>query len=168
MKSFPTADRLKEPFTYDPITGILRNRINRSSNSRAGDVLGTVVKTGKSKRLLVGVDGDRYYIHQVAWTMMTGEWPSIGLDHRDENGLNNKFSNLRLATKFQNACNTSRRKDNTSGCKGVSWDDRRSNWRAYIGVNGKVINLGRFKTFKEAEKAYKDAALRYHEDFARF
>lgn len=48
-------------------------------------------------------------------------------------------------------------KNNTSGIKGVSWDNSRKLWVAQIAFKGTHYNLGRYKDIKEAEKARKVA-----------
>ncbi len=92
----------------------------------------------------------------------------LEVDHIDGNGLNNQRSNLRLCTTSQNQQNSRRRTDNTSGYKGVSFDQRRGRWKAQIRVNGKRITLGRYDDIEHAAAAYHEAALRYHGEFARF
>jgi hypothetical protein len=81
---------------------------------------------------------------------------------------NNNFENLRKATVNQNKWNTSKRKTNTSGYKGVFWCKSKKRWASIICVYKKRIFLGRFKTKEEAHEAYKEAALKYHGEFARF
>jgi hypothetical protein len=88
------------------------------------------------------------------------------VDHKDGNGLNNRRSNLRLATKAQNSANQPVRKNNTSGMKGVSFSKRDGKWTAYITVNRKLMHLGTFKSKTEAAKSYNAAALQYFGEFA--
>lgn len=91
--------------------------------------------------------------------------PAIKVDHKNGNGLLNCRYNLRKATDSQNVCNSRTRIDNTSGCKGVSLVDNK--WRALITVQGKHILLGRFETFKEAQRAYRSASKIYHGSYSR-
>lgn len=88
-------------------------------------------------------------------------------DHRDGNGLDNRRSNLRIATHSQNMWNTKVPKHNTSGMKGVSWDRVNEKWIAQIRVNKKPIWLGRHDTAESAYSAYCEAALKYFGEFAR-
>lgn len=90
--------------------------------------------------------------------------PGEIVDHIDRNGLDNRRSNLRRATPSQNQFNSKRRRDNTSGYKGVC--TARKRWRAEIKANGKRIRLGTFGTPEEAARAYNAAALRLHGQFA--
>lgn len=86
------------------------------------------------------------------------------VDHKDNNGLNNCRSNLRLATNAQNGCNRGLQRNNTSGYKGVQ--KCKDKWKASIKVNKQVIYLGRFSDKHDAARAYNDAALKYHGEFA--
>ena len=81
--------------------------------------------------------------------------------------LDNRRSNLRIATSAQNLWNRGPMKNNKAGVKGVWQDKRWGSWQARINVNKKAINLGTFKTKLLAAKAYSDAAKIYHGEFAR-
>ena len=87
-------------------------------------------------------------------------------DHIDGDGLNNQRGNLRLATRSQNNMNGRLHRNNTSGYRGVRWEKRRRQWRAALGVNGRLINLGRFDDPVAAAHAYNQAALEHYGEFA--
>lgn len=87
-------------------------------------------------------------------------------DHKDGNGLNNCRSNLRLATHAQNMRNSQIRRNNTSGYKGVMWYAKTKKWRARIRFNNQGMDLGDYKDIKDAARAYNEAALKYHGEFA--
>jgi hypothetical protein len=106
--------------------------------------------------------------HRLAYLYMTGEWPPAGIDHRDTNRSNNRWNNLRAATQLQNSTNSSIRIDNTSGYKGVYWHIGARKWRAQIVSKGKIHLLGYFSTPQAAHRAYCEAAIRLHGEFARF
>jgi hypothetical protein len=74
------------------------------------------------------------------------------IDHIDRNGLNNTKENLRFVTRSQNIRNTCLRKDNTSGCKGVSLRKKYSTWLSHIIIKNKLIHLGSFKNKNDAIK----------------
>lgn len=69
--------------------------------------------------------------------------------------------NCRWATKSENAFNTRKRKDNTSGKTGVSWNKNSKKWRVQIWVNGEQKSLGLFENFDEAVQARKQAEFEF-------
>lgn len=71
---------------------------------------------------------------QTLHTFLTGYTPTT--DHIDGNGLNNRRSNLRPATKTQNNYNKPPRPGGLSKYKGVSWDEPNGKWRATIQAEG--------------------------------
>lgn len=71
-------------------------------------------------------------------------------------------TNLRYHTNFQVIEAAIPPKHNTSGYKGISWDDRRHKWLTYINVHGKRIFLGRFASLDDAVDARKEAEEKYH------
>ncbi|HCC05019.1 TPA: Fis family transcriptional regulator [Patescibacteria group bacterium] len=91
-------------------------------------------------------------------------------DHINGHGLDNRRCNLRICTTKENQWNTKKQCNNTSGFKGVSLDKsaKKEKWRAFINVSGKSINLGYHNTAEEAYKAYCEACVKYHGEFANF
>lgn len=82
--------------------------------------------------------------------------PGEEVDHVNGNGLDNRRSNLRIATRSQNARNSMSR-GGSSRFKGVYWypyKDGRPRWRAQIRVGGKRKSLGYFDDEIEAARAY--------------
>ena len=91
----------------------------------------------------------------------------ILVDHIDCDGLNNTKSNLRESTHAQNGRNRGKQANNTSGYKGVFWNKGAKKWIPAIRVDKKMIALGCFDCKIEAAKAYNEAAIKYHGEFAR-
>lgn len=118
--------------------------------------------------IMCAARGWRKQAHRIAWALHYGEWApdGIDIDHIYGDRTNNAPSNLRLATRSQNNYNAKKRKDNTSGLRGVSYDKGRGKWDARLSTEGKVYRLGRFPTPEAAKAAYdrKAAELRgeYH------
>ncbi len=89
----------------------------------------------------------------------------VSIDHIDSDGLNNRKSNLRLCTGGQNIQNSRRRKDNSSGYKGVHLHGHK--WQARIVKDNKRVSIGQFHTPEEAALAYDLAAREHYGEFAR-
>ena len=88
------------------------------------------------------------------------------IDHLDGNPLNNKKNNLRICTHAENMRNSKIRINNKSGYKGVSYQENSNNYRASIRFNNIKINIGDFIDPIDAARAYNEAALKYHGEFA--
>jgi len=89
------------------------------------------------------------------------------VDHIDGDKLNNMKENLRLCSKAENQRNQKIHKNNTSGYKGVRWNEKDKRWRAYIRKDSKSIYIGNFKELKEAVIAYNNKAIELFGEFAK-
>jgi hypothetical protein len=101
--------------------------------------------------------------------------PNVQVDHINHDGLDNRRSNLRLATGSQQLQNARKRNGTSSSYKGVYLFRQRKNrgkaytwtrWTAMIKANGKKISLGYFESEEDAARAYNEAAKRYFGEFA--
>lgn len=90
-------------------------------------------------------------------------------DHKNPaHTLDNRRSNLRIATSSQNAMNNRQSRASRSPFKGITFDERRKKWRSSIWVDGKGISLGSFSDPHSAHEAYCNAAKKHYGEFARF
>lgn len=71
------------------------------------------------------------------------------VDHIHHNLMDNRKSQLRLATSSQQKMNTHIRKDNKSGCRGVYYDKERDTWNVHL-KNGSRRICKRFKILEDA------------------
>ena len=133
--------------------GIAKNRIAGSLDKSKG-------------YFSVMIDGKNYYVHRVIFLIHYGYLPKY-IDHKDTNRSNNKVDNLREATSTQNKGNAYKKRNNTSGFKGVSWSKPSNKWQAAITQNSRPVHLGVFSDKISAAKAYNEAALKYFGEFAR-
>jgi AP2 domain len=88
--------------------------------------------------------------------LITG-WPMT--DHRDHDGLNNERYNLRKANVTLNNRNRRGAANSTSAYVGVCLDRERGLWLAYIRLDGRYRNIGRFPTELAAAAARDEVAL---------
>jgi hypothetical protein len=106
---------------------------------------------------------------RVVWMhrLIAGVCNDLRADHKDNNGLNNRRSNLRPATVTQNAQNQRKYTNNTSGAKGVTRDPRTGRWQARIQAEKQSRSLGNFGCVTAAYLAYVRAAAQLHGEFGR-
>lgn len=168
--TLPTQGELKALLDYDPLTGILtwkhRPDAVRGWNKRYA---GKPAFTAMSDGYFVGsINNQQVKAHRVIFKLVYSYDP-VFIDHEDHDRSNNRLKNLRDASRKQNQQNMKKTKANTSGTTGVSWNAQKNGWDAYIGVNGRKKNLGRFKTMQEAQAARSNAeqSESYHQNHGR-
>jgi len=93
--------------------------------------------------------------------------PNILIDHKDNDGLHDFKTNIRICTNEQNAMNRKKRKGCTSDFKGVSWYNITNRWKASICFKGHTISLGYFLTEIEAASAYNKKAVEFFGEFCK-
>jgi len=155
---------LKSIFSYDPLTGDIRWKIDANSRARAGAIAGCIRDGGRYRS--VSVFGKRYQAHRIAWAIFHGEWPEKFIDHIDGNGLNNQIKNLRDVSHQTNCMNLARSKVNTSGVSGVYWHKKAKKWHAQVSHKGRVHYLGLFEKIDDAKSSVdaKRAEFGFHEN----
>lgn len=152
-----TQARLKELLSYDPLTGEFTNIKSGKGRKPVGSVVGSTSNTGYVTSM---IDGKNYQHHRLAWLYVHGYLPPEDIDHIDGIRANNRFANLRLASRWQNCQNTAIRSDNTSGTPGLNRVGTR--WRVRTAVLGVYHHIGYFDTIEEAREAYLEAKARLH------
>lgn len=111
------------------------------------------------------INNETVLMHRVIMNLSRSD--STVCDHRNDNGLDNQKTNLRLATYSQNNANRRISNRNKSGFKGVSWRKKEGFWSAEIHVRGKKHWLGFFRNKKKAALAYDEKAKELLGEFAR-
>lgn len=162
IKTLPSVEYLQKCFSYDQETGELRWKLKPHAGFCAGKVAGAV---GSGGYLTVGLDGKYYRVHRIIFKMMTGEEPLQVVDHIDGDLLNNRLSNLRIATFSESTRNRGMSKNNTTGYRGVYLI--RGQYMAKINRNGKLVFLGNFATAQAASAVYNAVARALYGKFYR-
>jgi hypothetical protein len=165
MKSYPNIDFLKSTLSYCQFSGVFTWK-KRAGNSKsdnifnslfAGKNAGSVVSSARSKTsyIAIKINGDSYKAHRLAFLLMGFELPKA-VDHIDNDGTNNKWSNLRASDCFDNSRNLPMQKSNKTGVIGVNWHKSAKKWQARaVDPSGKRIDLGRYDSFDDAVAARK-------------
>ena len=153
--------RLRSVITYNPNTGKFHWTQNRGGYAVAGSEAGYTSDQGRIK---IQVFGKEHSASRLAWLYMTGRLPEHEIDHINRDCADNRWTNLRQATRSENTCNRSTVVNNTSGVTGVRRIGRR--WRAEIWKNRRRYHLGYFSSKDGASQAYINAAKELHGEFA--
>ena len=154
-----TAQRVREVLNYDPETGVITWAAGKGSRARAGSSAGWE----DARYHYVSIDGNNCRRNRIAWVWMTGKWPVGQVDHRNGNGKDDRWCNLRDVSHAVNQQNQRiPSSNNTSGYLGVTWDKAKGKWLAQIKVRNRNVGLGRFSNAEQASFAYLDAKRRLH------
>lgn len=163
-RPLPDAEYLRSLFAYEPDTGLLRWKVERGGKL-PGDIAGA--KREENGYLQVSIDNRLYRVHLVIWKMVTGTEPVAMIDHWDTIKGNNRWGNLREATKSQNQANVGLTKANTSGFKGVYINKKTGRYVAQIVKDSRTYCLGTYDTPEEAALAYEAKAIELYGSYAR-
>jgi hypothetical protein len=147
---------------YDPATGLFRWKQPRGR--QAPDWFRGNRRGKCGYRRILFANGLTLYAHRVAWYLMTGAWPPHELDHRNRDRSDNRWNNLRAATRLQNAMNLSLRRTSSTGVRGVT--TFRGQFYVHLRAHKKTHFLGLYDTLEEATAARRAAEQRYFGEFA--
>lgn len=145
-------------FEYEE--GYLFWRIRPANGVQIGDIAGHF----SNKYIQVTLLGRYHCVHRVIYEMHYGD-TLLEVDHIDTDIYNNLIENLRVATRKDNTRNVTKRKDNTTGYKGVHRSGNK--YIAQTTSNGKRVYLGSYDTPEQAKEVYDTAARELHGEFFR-
>lgn len=125
-----------------------------------------VWRTDASRYARASVNGKTIYMHRLIMEKHGVDLLGKEVDHINRNRLDNRLSNLRPCDKVLNVRNVTKRAGSSSKYKGVCYSKKKSKWIAAVNVHGKCTFRKAFNDEIEAAKAYNEAALKYHKEFA--
>ena len=117
-------------------------------------VAGETGKTHNNRR--------KFYLHRLIISCPD----EMQVDHINLNKLDNRRSNLRICTDFQNKANRKAQSNSTHGFKGITFN--RGKWVTRIQINKTRFTLGRFNTKEQASLAYIEATRAINGEFANY
>lgn len=152
---------LNRPRSHFESDRIFQSWNTKWANKEASSIFPT---SGGKQRRQIRLKGKTIERSHVVWAICHGRWPDTDkvIDHIDRNSMNDRIENLRLVTQSQNAFNSSLKKTNKFGHRGIAYESRTNKYTAQIGMLGKHIHLGTFDTIEEAIAARRSAARKYH------
>ena len=154
-----TQNYLRQLLDYNPDTGIFRWSKNICRpRCTPGAVAGCL---RPDKRWMIRIDGILYNAHRLAWIYMTGVSPSNEIDHINRVRNDNRWCNLREATRSQNQLNVPRQ--NATGFMRVDYINGR--YRARVRIDGKSKHLCMRDTAEEANAAAAAVMKQLYGDF---
>lgn len=123
------------------------------------------------QRSPIYVTNGKQYMHRVIMARIVGRQLSRleVVDHINHDALDNRRSNLRIATHRQNLANSRQHKNKKTLYKGVHFHPGNKNpFTAQIYLNGKLKHLGCFLTAETAHVMYCLAAYAQWGEYASF
>lgn len=155
-------EEIRDHLRYEPDTGKfywIKSRQRIRIGDEAGSLFGGYIH--------IRYRGKRYRAHRLAFLFMDGELPdsTLDVDHINGDPSDNRWCNLRLATRSQNLRN--QRAKGSIKLKGVSLIRKSNRFTAQIGLDGKKKHIGCFSTAEEAHAAYRSVAIELHGEFFR-
>jgi hypothetical protein len=123
-----------------------RNKILKKSNCGGYEIV-MLYNNGKGK--IFGV-------HRLIWWSFNKflSTRALVIDHINHDKKDNRLSNLQILTQRQNTSKQIR--ETSSIYPGVTYRKDSDKWRARVQFNGRVFNIGSFKTESLAYEAYRE------------
>ena len=158
-----TQDYLKRILNYDPETGVWTWAVRKRPNSPPGSVAGSPNPKGYRQ---IKIDGSLYLCSRLAFIWMNNEWPGEHVDHINMDVADNRWLNLRSATRSQNGGNRRAYSSNSLGVKGI-FRRKSGKYHVQIQIDKKKIHLGDYDTLEKAASVYANAAKESFRDYHR-
>ena len=154
MKHPINQTEVRRILSYDPCTGVFRWNASLNWRIKIGSLAGGINPV--TGYLMIMIHGKKYPGHRLAFLYMNGSFPPEDVDHVNGIREDNRWSNLREATRSENMMNTGIRSNNASGINGVSWSKYHGKWQVSIHSAGAQLHVGYFNNLEDAAKARKD------------
>lgn len=158
MDAKQITDFVNEWLSFDEGTGFFTWKKWRGGHAHEGVIAGRIDSHGYRQ---IRIFRKPYFAHRLVWVVTYGEWPHGDIDHINGQPDDNRPSNLRIATRSENAMN--RRAQARNLPVGVS--RHKGRFCARIEVDGHKRWLGYFVSPEDAGRAYQEAARNLFGEF---
>lgn len=127
---------------------------------KSGRAVGSINKV--NGYVTVHFSGKTVYAHRLAFYIVTGRWPDNDIDHINGNRQDNRWQNLREATRSQNLMNK-RTKRNLPKNVYLHPSGR---YRVKMKIDGITKHFGYYEDLEAASLAADRVRKKYHKEFA--
>jgi hypothetical protein len=158
-------EKIKQHLRYSASTGLLRWHYPNTRDGRQKRLHRQVAGSVATGYVLVGIHDPstgKFHMlkgHHVCWFLRSGSWPTTPIDHRNRRKDDNRWVNLRPATKYIDRWNKNLASNNKSGVRGVSLFNGR--YKAYIGCDRQQHYLGSYTDIRLAAHRRAEAEISY-------
>lgn len=157
-----THEFLKSVLHYNPDTGDFTWLVALARKIKIGQIAGSEDKLGYRT---IFIRTKRYKAHRLAFFYMTGNVPDKEIDHINCIPSDNRWENIRLATRSQNIMNTRQRKNTKTGIRGV-YMYKKTGIFAQVEKEGD-LNKKKFDSIQDAEHWVRGQRKIMHGEFYR-
>ena len=132
-KPLPSKELLDTLFSYDPETGVMVWRVDRSRAARKGVQAGYINSAGYRA---VKINQCMYRVCRVAYKIMTGSDPKGEIDHVNRTRHDDSWANLRDLSSSDNCRNRAAGRKHYYPCG--------KRWRVRLRIDTKMKHIGTF------------------------
>ena len=147
--------------SYDPVSGQF-TAIKDRGKIKKGDKLGTKTTNGY---LVLGFRNKTQLCHRLAFLFMTGVFPELDVDHINGDRSDNRWTNLRQATRKQNSFNRGENKSKPLP-KNI-YLHKSGRYRVKMKIEGVTMHFGYFTELDKALEKARSIQELYHKEFAK-
>lgn len=153
--------RIEDFIGYDEETGCFISLVDRG-RARKGMVLGSKTANGY---LSICFNGKVYLCHRLAFYFKQGVIPNSDVDHINGCRSDNRWCNLRIATRQQNMFNRSGNL-NKELPRNVYFH-KSGKFRVKMKIDGETRHFGYFDSLEAASEKANEVRKEYHKEYAK-
>lgn len=170
---YPSQAEIKQYLNYNPNTGFFTWKARQRTDFPSGQIWGDACSTWNTRfdgenagcvnrgYIVIRLKDCLYQAHKLAYIYMNGAAEADDIDHINGVKNDNRIANLRAVSRSENQQNNGLQSNNTSGVKGISFDNRLNKWHAYIKKDRKRHHIGMFDKKIDAVKARYEAEIKF-------